>query len=87
MSLNIKNAEVEDLARRVATVTGTSITRAVAEALREKLAPTQDDSPEETATDRAARIAALAQEIAPRCRGELASVEHGDLYDDAGMPA
>jgi antitoxin VapB len=88
MSLNIKNAEVEDLARRVATVTGTSITGAVAQALREKLARIEDDSPEDTAADRAARIAALAQEIAPRFRGDLATVEHGDLlYDDAGMPA
>ena len=88
MSLNIKNAEVEDLARRVAMATGTSITGAVAQALREKLARIEDDSPEETAADRAARIAALAQEIAPRFRGDLATVEHGDLlYDDAGMPA
>ncbi|CCG03065.1 type II toxin-antitoxin system VapB family antitoxin [Blastococcus saxobsidens] len=88
MSLNIKNAEVEDLARRVAAVTGTSITAAVAQALREKLARLQVDSPVDTAAHRAARIRAVAKEIAPRFRGDVATVEHGDLlYDDAGMPA
>ncbi|SEL49867.1 hypothetical protein SAMN04515665_113129 [Blastococcus sp. DSM 46786] len=88
MSLNIKNAEVEELAREVAAVTGTSITAAVAQALREKLARLQVDSPVETTADRANRIRALAKEIAPRFRGDLATVEHGELlYDDAGMPA
>ncbi len=88
MSLNIKNAEVEDLARRVATATGTSITGAVAQALREKLARVEDESPVATAADRAARIRALTKEIAPRFGRDLATVEHGDLlYDDAGMPA
>ncbi len=88
MSLNIKNVEVEDLARRLATATGTSITAAVAQALREKLARVEDPSPADTAADRAARIKALAKEIAPCFRGDLATVEHGDLlYDDAGLPA
>jgi antitoxin VapB len=88
MGLNIENVEVEELARRVADATGTSITGAVAQALREKPARIEDDSPVDTAADRAARIRALAKEITPRFRGDLATVEHGDLpYDDAGMPA
>jgi antitoxin VapB len=35
--LNIKNAEADDLARRLASVTGESITAAVTNALREQL--------------------------------------------------
>ena len=88
MSLNIKNAEVADLARRVAAATGASITAAVAQALREKLTRIEDHSSTETAAERAARIRALAEDIAPRFHGELATVEHGDLlYDETGMPA
>lgn len=48
MSLNIKNPEVEELARRVAAATGASLTAAVAQALREKLARIEDDSSTQT---------------------------------------
>ncbi len=44
MGLNIKSAEVHDLAREVADITGESMTAAVREALQERLERLRRDS-------------------------------------------
>ncbi|WP_100498420.1 type II toxin-antitoxin system VapB family antitoxin [Geodermatophilus chilensis] len=86
MSLNIKNDETERLARELAVLTGESLTTAVTVAVRERLDRLGTDRP--APEERAARLMALARDIAPRLKGEFAVRDHGDLlYDDAGLPA
>jgi antitoxin VapB len=83
MSLNIKNPETHKLAAELAQRTGVSMTEAVTEALREKLAALQAEASKE------ARLAAI-MEIADRCAPLLAGVSSADidaLYDDeTGLP-
>lgn len=60
MPLNIKAAETGDLARRLAALTGESVTQAVTIALRERLAR---ESARRTDRADAARLAALAERL------------------------
>lgn len=82
MTLNIKDPEAHELARRLAEQTGETMTRAVTEALRERLARlTRARQPETTADDLIA--------IGRRCAATLKKkpVDHGSLlYDDRGLP-
>jgi antitoxin VapB len=82
MTLNIKDPEAHKLARKLADHTGETMTRAVTEALRERLAR----------VSRAHRPETAAQEllaIGRRCAATLKAkpVDHGALlYDDRGLP-
>ncbi len=82
MTLNIKDPEAHRLAKKLAEQTGETLTRAVTEALRERLAR----------VSRSQRSAATAEEllaIGRRCASTLKAkpVEHGALlYDDGGLP-
>ena len=82
MTLNIKDPEAHKLARKLAEHTGESMTRAVTEALRERLARlTRAQKPEATADDLLA--------IGRRCAATLKRkpVDHGSLlYDERGLP-
>jgi antitoxin VapB len=82
MTLNIKSGEAHALAAELAKLTGESMTKAVTEAIRERL-------------DRERRLrnqAALAEEllaIGRRCaaHGRKDTRPHGDLlYDERGLP-
>jgi antitoxin VapB len=80
MSLNIKDPEAHRLARKIAEQTGESMTRAVTEALRERLARLSQ-GPAVTAADLLA--------IGRRCAAALktAPVDHAALlYDERGLP-
>jgi antitoxin VapB len=82
MTLNIKDPEAHKLARALARETGVSMTRAVTEALRERL---------ERARRRRGREATAAEllEIGRRCASTLKGppVDHGTLlYDKRGLP-
>ena len=84
MSLNIKDPEAHDLARRLARATGQSMTRAVVEALRERL---------ERITGRQQAKATVEEmlEIGRRFRAHMkepgTSLDHGEwLYDEWGLP-
>lgn len=84
MSLNIKNPEAHKLAAELARRTGVSLTQAVTEALREKLAVLQTEASKE------ARIAAI-MEIADRCASRLSPEAmafdiDAELYDELGLP-
>jgi antitoxin VapB len=84
MSLNIKSAETHKLASELARLTGQSLTAAVTEAVREKLAV------EQRKRDHEARVGALL-EIARRCAGQLREAAPSEdhtafLYDDEGLP-
>jgi antitoxin VapB len=82
MTLNIKDPEAHELARKIAEHTGESMTRAVTEALRERLLRiTRARNPDTTARDLLA--------IGRRCAATLNQkpVDHADLlYDEHGLP-
>lgn len=83
MSLNIKNAEAEELARRLAAATGESVTRAVTVAVRERLHREDDRQ----SAERLARIRALAADTARRWVEPYRSADHDSLlYDESGLP-
>jgi antitoxin VapB len=82
MTLNIKDPEAHKLARKIAKLTGESMTRAVTQALRERLSRlSRTHQPDTTAQDLLA--------IGRRC---AATLKHkpGDhaalLYDEQGLP-
>jgi antitoxin VapB len=82
MTLNIKDPEAHKLARKIAEQTGESMTRAVTEALRERLSRLSNTRRPET----------TAQElltIGRRCAANVKQrpVDHGALlYDERGLP-
>ena len=84
MSLNIKSPEAHDLAREVASLTGESMTSAVTEALRERLARLRT----EHGADLSARLLAIGVDCASRLDEPYRTVDHGALlYGDDGLPA
>ena len=87
MQLNIKSDEAYQLASRLAALTGESLTTAVTEALRARLAA-EEQSREAAAMIRDVR--ALTAEIRAeldKAGGEPMSSNHDWLYDDqTGLP-
>jgi antitoxin VapB len=80
MSLNIKNAEAYRLIRELAELTGESMTGAVTEAVRERLARVRSDF-------QPADIRELAREIRDRLPPGYLDEDHGELlYDKDGLP-
>jgi antitoxin VapB len=83
MSMNIKNEEAYRLARELARLTGESLTGAVTEALRERLARLRG----EHGGDLAASLLAIGRDCAAHLNEPFRSAEHGDLlYDERGLP-
>jgi len=82
MTLNIKDPEAHELARKLAEQTGETMTRAVTEALLERLARlTCAEKPETTADD----LLAIGRRCAATLKGK--PVDHGSLlYDERGLP-
>jgi len=82
-ALNIKNQQTHDLARRLAALTGESLTEAVTQSMRERLARLERPDP----SARRRRIGEIAERSAPLFTEPYRSIEHGDLlYNDAGLP-
>jgi antitoxin VapB len=82
MALSIKDAETDELARRLAERTGESLTEAVRTALRERL---------ERELKRGDGLAERLVEIGRRCAENLEppynSADHAELlYDERGLP-
>lgn len=82
MALNIKVAETDRLARRLAAVTGERITDAVRTALRERLAREERAREAGTRVEAAMAIARAyaAKPIVDR------TFDESSLYDSAGLP-
>ena len=79
MSLNIKNEETHRLAQELADLTGESMTAAVTEAVRERLARVKTEG-------RAERIRRIREEFSRRLKGKPLP-DHGELlYDERGLP-
>jgi antitoxin VapB len=80
MTLNIKNPETHRLAKELAALTGESVTAAVTEAVRERLARKRRDGIAE-------RLMAIGRRTAPLMKGPWTSTNIGDLlYDERGLP-
>lgn len=81
MTLNIKDPEAHKLAKALARETGETMTRAVREALRERLERARRRGPEATT----AELLAIGRRCASTLKG--APVDHGTLlYDKRGLP-
>jgi len=82
MTLNIKDPEAHHLAQALAKETGETMTRAVTEALRERLQRVkQHRRPEATV----AELLAIGRRCARTLKGS--AVDHGALlYDERGIP-
>lgn len=83
MALNIKNAEVDALARRLADATGESITNAVLQALRERLLRKEGRRSPRSLADEL-------REIGDRCAAlpdlDTRSADEILGYDEIGVP-
>ena len=82
MSLNIKDAEAHKLAQALAEETNQTMTRAVTEAIRERLERVRRQrKPEATVAD----LLSIGRRCARNLRGK--TVDHGAmLYDERGLP-
>jgi antitoxin VapB len=82
MTLNIKDPETHKLARELAEQTGETMTRAVTEAIRERLARvSRAHRPETTADD----LLSIGRRCAATLKGK--PLDHGSLlYDERGLP-
>ncbi len=88
MSLNIKDPEVHEMARKVAATHGISMTGAVKEALREKI---EKDQAALDSAPRKKNLSELVLEFREKYREELKDVPHSWeindlLYDEYGLP-
>jgi antitoxin VapB len=81
MSLNIKNEETHRLVRKLAQITGESMTGAVDKAVRERLERVRGKSKEGMAE----KLMKIGQECAARLKGPLKPMEIEDLYDERGL--
>lgn len=80
MALNIKNEETVRLARELSEKTGESLTTAVTEALRERLARVDTDF-------QVAEVLELARQIRERMPAGYFDQDFDEmLYDDLGLP-
>jgi antitoxin VapB len=82
MSLNIKSAEAHELAAQLARITGESMTRAVTEAIRERLERERRKRDEDK---RFAELMEIAEQCAAYPRRDHRSLEEF-LYDERGLP-
>ena len=83
MSLNIKNPEAHRLAQQLADLTGETLTAAVTEALRERLARVRGG----TTPPLADLILNIGRDCAQRLREPFLSADHADLlYGEDGLP-
>ncbi|MDQ3689493.1 MAG: type II toxin-antitoxin system VapB family antitoxin [Chloroflexota bacterium] len=83
MGMNIKNPEAHRLAQQLAALTGETLTRAVTESVRERLARLQSQERGNLAD----RLLAIGEDCARRLPEPHRSADHADLlYGDDGLP-
>ena len=79
MSLNIKNEETHRMAQELAALTGESMTAAVTEAVRERLARVKGGTIRE-------RISKIQAQVAKELKGKPLPDHAELLYDEKGLP-
>ncbi len=84
MALSIKNQEVDRLARRLAKVTGESMTEAICNALKQRLEKETGRKQPSTIRDEILRIR---ERVARLPRKDQRSDENIIGYDDHGIPS
>ncbi|HEV2281083.1 MAG TPA: type II toxin-antitoxin system VapB family antitoxin [bacterium] len=83
MGFNVKNDEAHRLAKKLAGLTGESMTAAVTEALRERLERLQRAKSGELA----GRLLVIGKKTAAHLKEPFRSSDHADLlYDECGLP-
>ena len=83
MGMNIKNEQACRLAKQLAKLTGESLTTAVTEAVRERLARLRG----ERDIDRAERLLAIGRDCAAHLKKPFRTVDHAELlYNEHGLP-
>ncbi len=83
MGFNIKNVEAHRLAKKLASLTGESMTAAVTEAIRERLARVR----QATTGNLADRLLTIGKKTAGHLKEPFRSADHADLlYDERGLP-
>lgn len=83
MSLNIKNEETHKLVRKLATLTGESMTTAIRVAVQERTERVELEKQRGLAD----RLRTIAKAAAPLWQEPFRSTEHGDLlYGEDGLP-
>ncbi|MGH7779707.1 MAG: type II toxin-antitoxin system VapB family antitoxin [Candidatus Binataceae bacterium] len=83
MGINIKNDEAHQMARRLAKLTGESMTTAVTEAIRERLVRVR----RARGSSLSDRLVAIGKDCAAHLKEPFRSADHGELlYDERGLP-
>jgi antitoxin VapB len=83
MGMNIKNEQACRLAKQLAKLTGESLTTAVTEAVRERLARLRG----ERDIDRTERLLAIGRDCAAHLKKPFRTVDHAELlYNEHGLP-
>jgi antitoxin VapB len=83
MALNIKNKETYSLIEELARTTGENMTKAVTEAVRQRLERLQ----RKRNTGLADRLLRIGKDCAAHLKEPYRTIEHGDLlYDEKGLP-
>jgi antitoxin VapB len=84
MPLSIEDEQTDELARRLASTTGETITTAVRTALRERLERLESQRSEERLL---ADVRAISRRFRQYVDRPFSSLDHGDLlYDEMGLP-
>jgi antitoxin VapB len=84
LRIKIKNPEAHELAGELARLTGESMTKAVTEAIRERL---ERERRRRGAQNLSAELLAIGRRCAAHMRPPFHSADHEDLlYDEQGLP-
>lgn len=84
MSMNIKSSEAHELAAELARLRGTTVTRAVTEALRNDL---ERERKRKKRSGLAAELLRIGERCAAHMTQPVSSEDHGPmLYDERGLP-
>jgi antitoxin VapB len=83
MAMNIKNKEAYQLTKQLAKITGESLTMAVTEAVRERLARVRC----ERGVDLAECLLVIGRDCAAHLKKPFRTIDHDKmLYDERGLP-
>ena len=85
MAMNIKSDEAQRLAHKLSRLTGESLTKAVTEAVRERLERVELEKGKEAGL--AERLVQIGKDCAAHLKEPFRSADHADLlYNERGLP-